>query len=133
MQTTEKESVAIYCRAQAQINELDNQQQEERKRLTERVGTCRQLIHDQMVQADLTCMEIEYEGQPFYFRLRPSIPAAQLGSDDILDVLMTGMTHEVLLGLVDAHDNHLPRMISAAFNALLKERKRQLDAPPRLN
>ena len=132
MQSTDKESVAIYCRAQAQINELDKDQQEERKALTERVRTFRQLIHDEMLQANLTCMEVEYDGQPFYFRLRPSMPAEQLGTDDILDIL-SNMTHEMLLGLVDKYDNHLPRMISAAFNAVMKERKQQPDAPPKLN
>ena len=122
MQTTDKESVAIYCRAQAQINELEKEQQNERKSLTERVRTFRQLIHDQMSQANITCVEVEYDGQPFYFRLKSSMPAEQLGTEDILEVL-SGLTHEVLYALVDKHENNLPRMISAAFNAMLKEKK----------
>lgn len=123
-----KDSVAAYCRAQSEINKVDKTNEEQRKSLNERIKTCRSLLHDELANKQITCIEVydDTETDPYYFRLKPQVSNANICMDDIAHVL-AHLNRDVLNACAEKHNHDLPKMVLSTIQTYIKEEKRKSD------
>lgn len=122
-----KTSVVTYCKAQTEINKIDKAHEESRKALSERIKTCRSLVHDELVRKGVTCFEVQTEdtNDPVYFRLRHATGNNNLSYEDIVHIIAQ-IDQEALSSVADKHERDLPKMVTALIQTLnRKERQRQ--------
>ena len=83
-----KNAMAQYCKAQAQINKIVKESDESRRQLNERIRTYRSLLQDELMQRQLSCVEVPIEGKdPLYLRLKSTNTTMSIDADLILDFL----------------------------------------------
>jgi len=121
-----KESVAAYCKAQADINKIEKITEEQKKNLNERIKTCRSLITDELSSKNISCMEVydDNESEPLYFRLKQPTPNMNISIEDIVQIL-NNMNMNVLNSCAEKCNNDLPKMVSSAIQNLVRDEKKK--------
>lgn len=121
-----KESVAAYCKAQAEINNIERKHDSDKKMLNERIKTCRSLITDELVHKNISCFEL-YDAdstEPLYFRIKPTNTNIALSIDDVKNAL-NHIDRHVLLACAEKHENNIPKMICHTIQAFVREEQKQ--------
>lgn len=121
-----KESVATYCKAQAEINKIEKNNEEQRKALNERIKTCRSLLTDELTQKNMSCIEVfeDEATEPIYLRLKNQTGPTSITIDDILHVLKI-INKDLLCSHAEKFENDLPKMVSATIQSYVKEEKQK--------
>ena len=115
-----KAAMSQYCKAQAAINKLNKETDDARKSLTERIRTYRSLLHDELTQRRVSCLEMPVEGkEPVYVRLKSTSVTANLDQTLIADILCK-ISHADLSGLADKNGHDFPKMITSFFSNEVK-------------
>lgn len=117
-----KECVAAYCKAQAELNTIEKENEDNKKQLNERIKTCRSLITDELMKKNISCFEIYEEGvtEPLYFRLKQNLPNMNISIEDLMTALQS-INREMLSACAEKHENDLPKMISSSIQSLIRE------------
>lgn len=120
-----KESVASYCKAQAEINKIEKNNENERKALNERIKTCRSLITDELTTKSISCLEVNNnnDNETMYFRLKPTSLSLNPSIDDIVFAL-NNINTEVLNTCAERCGHDLPKMISTSIHMLMRNEKK---------
>ena len=86
-----------FCTARNALTALDEATAVERRRHTQRVGVYRDLLREQMVAANTTCLPVMSDGKEKYAVLRPSVPRSQqpITVESVMRHLR-GLTYEML-------------------------------------
>lgn len=121
MKEEDRAAMTIYCKAQAQINKLDKECDEHKSLLNERIRTYRSILHDEMSQRCLTCVEVLLEGsdQPLYLRMKSSSSTPSINAEMILEILRK-VDRGMLVDYADKASYDLPKMISAVLASEIK-------------
>ena len=121
-----KESVAAYCKAQADIIKIEKTNEDQRKMLSERIKTCRSLITDALTSQNINCLEVYHENDndPMYFRLKPNTPAINITIEDIMEI-MSSINKATLRPHAEKHQNDLPKMVSSVIQDYVREQKKR--------
>lgn len=121
-----KESVAAYCKAQAEINNIDKTNENDRKLLNERIKTCRSLITDELVQKNVSCFELyDQDGsEPLYFRLKPTSTNITISMDDVKYAL-TVINRQSLNSCAEKYENNFAKMVSATIQNIVKNEQKK--------
>ena len=121
-----KQSVATYCKAQAEINKINKEHEEQKKILNERIKTCRSLLCDELSNKNISCIEV-YDGdnaEPFYFRMKPVLPNINITMDHIVSIFQN-VSREHLSQIAEKYQHDLPKMvISLVQNSMKEEREK---------
>lgn len=116
-----KESVAAYCKAQAEINNIEKLNEHEKKLLNERIKTCRSIITDELVQKKISCFEF-YDAdaaEPLYFRLKPTNTNFSITMEQV-KIALKHIDRQILNTFAEKHENHFPKMVSASIQNIVK-------------
>ncbi len=117
----DKLALSQYCKAQATLNKLDKETDEERKTLNERIRTYRSLLHEQLMSQNLSCIEICQDDakDPVYVRLKPQNTSEPITSNLVMDVFRS-MDHEKLHAMADKNGHDLPKMLACFLSSAIK-------------
>ena len=128
-----KEAITVYCRAQANINKLVKETDEQRKVLGERVRTFRSLLQDELLTRKMSCVEMTPPGQsePIYFRIKEGNVSPHIDLNLVLTILK-GTDDERLHVFAEKNGHDLPKMLAASLSAEIKERYTKKSAKPSL-
>lgn len=120
-----KESVAAYCKAQAEINKIEKSHEEQKKHLNERIKTCRSLLMDSLTTQNISCIEVydTNETDPQYLRLKPAVPNTTISMEDIAHILGI-INKDHLTSCAEKHNHDLPKMVSATIQTYAREQKK---------
>lgn len=121
-----KESVAAYCKAQAEINNIDKSNEEDKKLLNERIKTCRSLIMDELTTKNISCFELygEDTSEPLYFRLKPTNTNVSISMEDVKSALKI-INKQQLSNYAEKFENDFAKMVSATIQSIVKDKKKQ--------
>lgn len=120
--TAGRESVAAYCRAQAEINRVDKESEETKRSLNERVKTYRSLLTDALLASNVSCMEVPDGESVVYLRMKANEPPLSIGVDDISEAL-SEIDLDCFKKTAEKHEHDLPKMVSASVQSFAKKRK----------
>ena len=123
-----KESVAMYCKAQAEINRIDKCNEDQKKTLTERIKTCRSILTDELTQKQISCIEVcdESYSDPVYFRLKSSNTTTNISIEDVVQVLQS-LDKIVLNECAEKFQHDLPKMVSHTIQNYVRNKKKEDD------
>ena len=118
-----KAAMATYCKAQAHLNTLEKECEEERRTLNERIRTYRSVLHENMVANDLTCMELhpDDDSDPIYVRVKCNTQTPNLDLNLIMEI-MKQIDYSIIVSCAEKQGHDLPRMMTHALNAEIKEK-----------
>lgn len=115
MNSDDRSILAQYCRAQAQLNKVARDGDEDKKRLSERIRTYRSLLQDELIASNITCFEMHPEGKdPVYVRLKTPQSQTPLDADVVTNILRN-MQRDTLADMAEKNGHDLPKMITAAL------------------
>ena len=113
--------MAQYCRAQAQINQLDKGVDEQRRVLNERLRTYRSLLQEELTKHQITCVEMApANGEALYVRLKTQTTTPPLDADMILGILSKVEACQ-LHALAEKHGHDLPKMLSSILSSEVRD------------
>tara|TARA_B110000008_G_C16922190_1_gene545212 strand:- start:2 stop:937 length:936 start_codon:yes stop_codon:yes gene_type:complete len=121
-----KESVSVYCKAQADIIKIEKNVDEQKKALNERIKTCRSLLTDELSTQNISCIEVfgENESEPQYLRLKPVTGPMNITIEDVVHVLQH-ITNTILNESAEKCNHDFPKMITNAIQAYVREEKKK--------
>lgn len=116
-------AMSTYCKAQAQINKIEKENDEQRKALNERIKTCRSLLHDDMIARNLSCIEMIPEGSetPVYLRVKSQTTMEPVDANTVMDILRR-IEHTTLTEIAEKNGHDLPKMLTTLLGAHIKEK-----------
>lgn len=121
MKMNDREAMAQYCKAQAQINKLDKDADDTRRTLNERVRTYRSLLHDELTKQNLTCIEVAEDGKdPIYLRLKEQTSSPSIDAELIVDIFKTIVDSQLLGSVAEKHGHDLPKMLSSILTTQIR-------------
>lgn len=82
-------SIVTYCKAQAEIDRIDTSAADLHKSLKARIRVCKSLVHEEMVRANCSCLEVREAGSAdiVYFRLKDKAAASSMTIKRVLATL----------------------------------------------
>ena len=120
MDSESRSVLSQYCRAQAQVNKVMRENDDERKRLSERIRTYRSLLQDELTASKVTCFELHPEGKdPVYVRLKPQQSQTPLDADMVTNILRN-VDRDTLADMADKNGRDLPKMVGAVLQHELR-------------
>lgn len=118
-----KECISVFCKAQAQLNSIDKKNESERKIIQERIKTCKSLLLDQLSKENISCVEINIEGDraPMFIRLKPKNVNVTLTVEEVVAVLETNIPN--LGELAEDNGYDLPKMLSSVIQEHIRQKR----------
>lgn len=118
-----KAAMSTYCKAQAQINKMEKECDEERRMLNERIRTYRSVLHENMIANNLTCMELHPDdnSDPIYVRVKHNTQTRNLDFELIMEI-MKQIDYSTISTCADKQGHDLPRMLTHMINTEIKEK-----------
>ena len=118
-----KECISVFCKAQAQLNNIDRKNEGQRKIIQERIKTCRSLLLDELSKHNISCVEINIEGDstPMFIRLKPKNVNVKLTSDEVVSILENNISN--IGNLAENNGYDLPKMLSAIIQDHIKQKR----------
>lgn len=118
--------VTAYCKAQACINKIENENDATRRELVERIRTQRSMLHDALVRDKATCVEVYHESdaQPVLFRLQPAFTHISLNSEIAMN-LLTNVDNSQYDAHAEKCGHDVPKMLSNILRFKVREMRAQ--------
>lgn len=121
-----RNAMSAYCKAQAQINKIEKENDEERRSLNERIRTYRSLLQETMETQKLTCIELgggggEQGEEPVYVRLKQNSQMPSMDHEFVMEV-MKQIDYNGLGSVADKQGHDLPRMLTHVFSSEVKQK-----------
>ena len=118
-----KQCIAVYCKAQSQLNTIGKNNESLKKQTLERIKTCKSLLIDEFVKQDISCLEVkvEEEATSMFIRMKQNISNIQLKPDDIVSVLEQEIAN--IADYADGQEYDIPKMLVRIIEAHIKQRR----------
>jgi len=118
----DNQSIAIFCKAQSDLNGIRKEYEHTYKSLGERISTYRSLLSDRMEASNLSCIEVatEEEEDPVYVRKKPVCEKPSITTDLILSSLRQ-TDADTLMSVAEENENDIPRILSCLFRKAMRE------------
>ena len=118
-----KECISVFCKAQAQLNNIHKKNEGERKLIQERIKTCRSLLLDELSKQNVSCVEVNLEGDsaPMFIRLKPKNINVKLTSEEVVAVLEKNISN--IGNLAEDNGYDLPKMLSSIIQEHIKQKR----------
>jgi len=116
------DAIAVYCKAQTQMNNIDQSTEEKRKALHERIKTCKSLIEDDLRTRKVPCVEMYTADSedPIYFRMKQGTQQTPLTVDRVIEII-TRLKAQIQSGdFAEKYSGDIPDMFVRAFKRELK-------------
>lgn len=122
-----KSAMSQYCKAQAQINKITRESEEARRQLNERIRTYRSILHDELSQRQLSCVELQVaDKDPVYLRLKKTNNVMPIDPSAVIEMLQR-INNATLNPVAEKHGHDLPKMVTSLLTQEIKKKQLKKD------
>lgn len=124
--TSAKDGVSVFCKAQAEMNKIEKQNEDVKKSLNERIKTFRTIVSEELNNKNIDCFELypdDNDTDPIYFRMKPNVPNMNINHEEMKSALEM-LSKEVIHQFAERCENDIPKMIAHSVQEFLRSRNK---------